>query len=188
MGHIQQLAFALGPVEAKATTPARPRRTDRAARTAAEPAQPSLPVAPVLPVALPLAIPPVLTAPPPSPAPAPHLPTPPVAVREAPAPARHDNIPLSDASPARRPGGTALYVVMGFAPGRGRRQAGWQRLPDQGFASQRLAEDHAARLIERGRATGIVVARQMLSADADAEDEPVILTRRGDLPEDLLDA
>jgi len=182
MGHIQQLAFALGPVEAKAATPARPRRTDRAIRTAAEPAQPSLPVAPVLPVA-PAPSPPLLTAAPPSPAR-----MPPATVPEPPAPAHRDDIPMSDSSPARRPAGTALYVVMGFAPGRGRRQAGWQRLPDQGFASQRLAEDHAARLIERGRASGTVVARQMLSADADAEDEPVILTRRGDLPEDLLDA
>ena len=174
MGHIQQLAFALGPVEAKAATPARPRRTDRAIRTAAEPAQPSLPVAPA-------PSPPLLTAAPPSPAR-----MPPATVPEPPAPAHRDDIPMSDSSLARRPAGTALYVVMGFAPGRGRRQAGWQRLPDQGFASQRLAEDHAARLIERGRATGTVVARQMLSVDADAEDEPVILTRRGDLPEDLL--
>ncbi|MGO1079618.1 hypothetical protein [Inquilinus sp. CA228] len=78
----------------------------------------------------------------------------------------------------------ALYVVIGFARGRERRRGGWHRLAEQGFASRRQAEEHAARLLARGRADGVVLTRQELGADMDA-DEPVILARLGELPAEL---
>ncbi|WP_342241139.1 hypothetical protein [Inquilinus sp. OTU3971] len=78
----------------------------------------------------------------------------------------------------------ALYVVIGFARGRERRRGGWHRLAERGFAARRPAEEHAARLLARGRADGVVLARQDLAADMDA-DEPVILARLGELPAEL---
>jgi hypothetical protein len=82
----------------------------------------------------------------------------------------------------------ALYVAIGFARGRERRRGGWHRLAEQGFASRRLAEEHAARLLARGRADGVLLTRQDVAADLDAADEPVILARLGELPAELLES
>ncbi len=206
MGHIQQLAFALGPVEARTAAPQRPRSPGRPARSAAA-VQPLLlpessvaspapegstpdapasdPVAAPLPTALstpPVPAAPVLAAPAPAPTPAPALVTaapvfsPPSAVESL----------LSD-SGAPGPARTILYVVIGFARGRERRRSGWHRLAEQGFSSRRPAEEHAARLLARGRADGVILARQDLGPDADAAEEPVILARHGELPAELLE-
>lgn len=204
MGHIQQLAFALGPVEARTAAPQRPRSPGRPARSAAAVQPLLLPESPVTfptlegsipdapasdPVAasLPAALPtppapaaPILAAPAPTPAPAP--------VTAAPAfrpPSAVESL-LSD-SGAPGPARTILYVVVGFARGRERRRSGWQRLAEQGFASRRPAEEHAARLLARGRADGVILARQDLGPDADATEEPVILARHGELPAELLE-
>lgn len=201
MGHIQQLAFALGPIEAPATTPQRPRpssgRPQRAALAAAQPLL--LPESPATPpptdTATPApAAPPVIT--PPAITPVEALPEEAAAV-EAPAttpmPPAAMAIPgptvpdlLSDAGAA--PAKAAFYLVIGFARQRERRRDGWRRLPEQGFASRRLAEEHAARLLARGRVDGVVLTRQELGADMDATDEPAILARLGELPAELLEA
>lgn len=175
MGHIQQLAFALGPIEARPAAPARPRPAGRPDRSAV--AQPLLPeVAPATPAAM--NEPAAVIAPEPPPA-SPPAPAPPAA-----APPSHAvAAPLSDDMPS--PVKAALYMVIGFARGRERRRGGWHRLAEQGFATRRLAEEHAARLLERGRADGIVLARQELRPDMDATDEPVILARLGELPAEL---
>ncbi|MGL4966749.1 MAG: hypothetical protein ACRC67_36345 [Inquilinus sp.] len=76
----------------------------------------------------------------------------------------------------------ALYVVIGFARGRERRRGGWHRLAEQGFATRRLAEEHAARLLARGRTDGVILARQEIRPDPE---EPVILARLGELPAEL---
>ncbi|WP_395677166.1 hypothetical protein [Inquilinus sp.] len=94
---------------------------------------------------------------------------------------------LSDGGTAG-PAKATLYVVIGFARGRERRRSGWHRLAEQGFASRRPAEEHAARLLARGRADGVILARQELGPDADAAEEPVILARHGELPAELLES
>ncbi|MFE0754593.1 hypothetical protein ACFW16_11605 [Inquilinus sp. NPDC058860] len=187
MGHIQQLAFALGPIEARPAAPARPRAAGRSARAAAPPAQPLLPDAPGLAPATATA--PAVVAPA-----APARASPPLPVADGPdsgsmpgalAPPTVERPLSDDAAPS--PVKAALYLVIGFARGRERRRGGWQRLTEQGFASRRLAEEHAARLLARGRADGAVLARQDLAADMDAADEPVLLARLGDLPTELLE-
>lgn len=195
MGHIQQLAFTLGPIEARTATPQRPRSPGRSARPAAV-AQPLLlpesPVAALMPdgptpdgpasdpvVAPPLPAPLPLAAPAPMPAPAP--------VTEAPVPRPLPASVLSDGG-APGPARATLYVVVGFARGRERRRNGWHRLAEQGFATRRPAEEHAARLLARGRADGVILARQDLGPDADAAEEPVILARHGELPAELLES
>jgi len=176
MGHIQQLAFALGPIGARPAAPARPRPAGRPDRSVAAVAQPLLPeVAPPAPPAPAEATEPAaVIAPEPPPAP-----SPPAAVPPSPAIAA----PLSDDMPS--PVKAALYVVIGFARGRERRRGGWHRLAEQGFASRRLAEEHAARLLARGRTDGVILARQELRPDPDAAEEPVILARLGELPAEL---
>jgi hypothetical protein len=94
---------------------------------------------------------------------------------------------LSDGG-APGPARATLYVVIGFARGRERRRSGWHRLAEQGFATRRPAEEHAARLLARGRADGVILARQDLGPDSDAAEEPVILARHGELPAELLDS
>jgi len=143
-------------------------------------AQPLLPeVAATAPVAPAETIEPtVVIAPEPPPAPLP-APAPPAAVPSFPTVAA----PLSDDMPS--PVKAALYVVIGFARGRERRRGGWHRLAEQGFASRRLAEEHAARLLARGRTDGVILARQELRPDPDAAEEPVILARLGELPAEL---
>lgn len=199
MGHIQQLAFALGPIEARTATPQRPRSPGRPARPAAV-AQPLLlpesPVAalmpdgptpdasaPDIPTADGPASDPVVA--PPLPAPAPMLA--PAPVTEAPVPRPLPASLLSDGG-APGPARATLYVVVGFARGRERRRNGWHRLAEQGFATRRPAEEHAARLLARGRADGVILARQDLGPDADAAEEPVILARHGELPAELLES
>jgi len=174
MGHIQQLAFALGPIEARPATPARPRPAGRPDRSVAAVAQPLLPEVALAETTEPAAV----TAPEPLPAPPP-APAPPAAAPPSPAVAA----PLSDDMPS--PVKAALYVVIGFARGRERRRGGWHRLAEQGFASRRLAEEHAARLLARGRTDGVILARQELRPDPDATEEPVILARFGELPAEL---
>ncbi len=175
MGHIQQLAFALGPVEDRPVAPPRPRPAGRPGRPAAV-AQPLLPeVAPAATVEPAAAI-----APRPSPPPSP---PPPAAIP----PATPVETSLSDDG-APSPVKAALYVAIGFARGRERRRGGWHRLAEQGFASRRLAEEHAARLLARGRADGVLLTRQDIAADLDAADEPVILARLGELPAELLES
>ncbi len=186
MGHIQQLAFALGPIETKPAAPARPRAAGRPARAAAPSAQPLLPD---VPAALAAATAPAVAAAPAAPARA----SPPLPVADGPASGSMPGAPAplvverplsDDAAPS--PVKAALYLVIGFARGRERRR-GWQRLTEQGFASRRLAEEHAARLLARGRADGALLARQELTADMDAAEEPVLLARFGDLPAELLE-
>lgn len=202
MGHIQQLAFALGPVEARTATPQRPRLPGRPARSAAV-AQPLLlpesPVAALMPdgptpgistpdgpASDPVAVA-RLPAPPLLAAPAPAAPTPaPAPDTAAPRPLPAAESLLSDGG-AAGPARATLYVVIGFARGRERRRSGWHRLAEQGFATRRPAEEHAARLLARGRADGVILARQDLGPDADAAEEPVILARHGELPAELLE-
>ena len=177
MGHIQQLAFALGPIEARPAAPARPRLAGRPDRSVAAVAQPLLPeVAATAPAETTESA--VVIAPEPPPAPLP-APAPPAAGPPSPTVAA----PLSDDMPS--PVKAALYVVIGFARGRERRRGGWHRLAEQGFASRRLAEEHAARLLARGRTDGVILARQELRPDPDAAEEPVILARLGELPAEL---
>lgn len=182
MGQIQQLAFWLDPADTGTTSRARVTAPKPPARDRAVPEQPQLPVA---------AAPAILTAPSPAPPlPRPVSPLPPPQARTPP------QAPMPPAGPAKavpsedRAGTTtpAIYIVIGFAKGRDRRQAGWQRLPDQGFPNRRLAETCAQRLIDRGRAVGAMVARQAVSADADAADDATILMQLGTLPADLLNA
>ncbi len=107
------------------------------------------------------------------------------AAMPAPVPATTGSL-LSDGDrPA--PGRATLYMVVGFARQRERRRGGWRRLGEQGFAQRRPAEEHAARLLARGRADGVILARQDLGPDADAAEEPVILERHGELPAELLE-
>ncbi|MGK9236274.1 hypothetical protein KXS07_30925 [Inquilinus limosus] len=175
MGHIQQLAFALGPVEIRPAAPPRPRPTLQPAKPTTTATQPLL-----LPEA-PCPAAPAVEAVSAAVAPAP---PPPAAAPESRPPPAADERPLAeDAAPVQ----AALYVVTGFARGRERRRSGWRRLPEQGFASRRLAEAHAARLLDRGRADGVILTRQRLGAEIDAMDEPVILARRGELPAELLE-
>ena len=180
MGQIQQLAFWLDPADTGSTSRARVTAPRPPARDRAVPDQPQLPVAaaPAIPPA-----PPTPPAPsPPRPASPPPTPTPPQAPMP---PAGPVAVLLSeDRAGTATP---AIYIVIGFAKGRDRRQAGWQRLPDQGFPNRRLAEICAQRLIDRGRAVGAMVARQAVSADADAADDATILMQLGTLPADLLD-
>jgi hypothetical protein len=207
MGHIQQLAFALGPAETRPAAPVRPRPGARAARRPGDAVQPLLlPDGPAAPPAAPptadepmtVTGEPVMMAPapaPPSPLPAPlPLPTVPPQPSAAPAaapPALPPVPPRAAAGPPLSDGGAALpakatlYVVIGFARGRERRRSGWRRLAEQGFPSRRPAEEHAARLLARGRADGVILARQELGPDMDAADEPVILARHGELPAEL---
>jgi hypothetical protein len=114
-------------------------------------------------------------------------PEPPLAPPPAPAPPAAAPLavaaPLSDDMPS--PVKAALYVVIGFARGRERRRGGWHRLAEQGFATRRLAEEHAARLLARGRTDGVILARQEFRPDPDAAEEPVILARLGELPAEL---
>ncbi|OWJ62740.1 hypothetical protein, partial [Inquilinus limosus] len=105
--------------------------------------------------------------------------------RPLPAPAAGG--PLSDDGGAPRTARASLYVVVGFARQQQRRRDGWRRLGEQGFASRRPAEEHAARLLARGRADGVILARQDLGPDQDAAEEPVILARHGELPAELLE-
>jgi hypothetical protein len=78
----------------------------------------------------------------------------------------------------------ALYLVVGLARKSGRQRSGWQRLPDRMFTSRRLAEDHAARLLASGRADGVILLRQTQATESE---EPDVLARFGELPEDLAD-
>lgn len=196
MGHIQQLAFALGPIEARTAAPQRPRPpSGRPPRPAAAAAQPLLlpegsapsPATPATPFDAvepgPVAPAPVAAA---ASAPAPAQ-TPPVAAAAAEpwpaAPVAPDLLSDTGAAPIK----AALYLVIGFARQRERRRSGWRRVAEQGFASRRLAEEHAARLLARGRADGVVLTRQELGAEMDAADEPAILARLGELPAELLE-
>ncbi|MGK9170893.1 hypothetical protein KXR53_31645 [Inquilinus limosus] len=177
MGHIQQLAFALGPIEIRPAAPARPRPSPQPAKSTTTAIQPLLlPEAPAPSPAAPAAeaVPAAVTPAPPPPAAEPEF-RPPSALDAPPV--------AEDAAPVE----AALYVVTGFARGRERRRSGWRRLPEQGFASRRLAEAHAARLLACGRADGVILARQTVGAEMEAMDEPVILERRGELPAELLE-
>jgi hypothetical protein len=172
MGQIQQLAFWLDPADTGSASRARVTAPRPPARDRAVPDQPQLPVAAA----------PVIMAAPPPPRPA----SPPLPPQASVPPAGPIGILLSeDRASTTTP---AVYIVIGFAKGRDRRQAGWQRLPDQGFPNRRLAETCAQRLIDRGRAVGAMVARQAVSADADTADDATILMQLGTLPADLLDA
>jgi hypothetical protein len=189
MGHIQQLAFALGPIEARTAAPQRPRPpSGRSPRPAAAAAQPLLlPEGSALSPATSVdAVEPGPVAPAPVAAPAPAQ-APPVAAAAAEprpaAPAVPDLLSDTGATPIK----AALYLVIGFARQRERRRSGWRRVAEQGFASRRLAEEHAARLLARGRADGVVLTRQELGAELDAADEPAILARLGELPAELLE-
>ena len=175
MGHLQQLAFALDPVEIDRT--ARPRR--RAPPSKAFPAEPAAPPEPVPPTSLFTAARPAVAPQPTAPLPVAPVPVAPVAL---PPPVLAD--PERDVRP--RPGGM-VYVVVGFSRGRGRRPGPWQPLPEQGFPSRQRAEDHARRLVDRGQATGAIIAQRPAAADVELEDMPPILGRFGTLPDGLGD-
>ena len=174
MGHIEQLAFALGPAEPRPAAAARSRPAGRPAAAAkAEPDPISTP--PDLLTSLVPAAAEDAPATEPSPAamadqavPSPSLPASPP--------------PLIDAMIDSVVAQPALYMVVGLARKGGRRRAGWQRVPDRVFTSRRLAEDHGARLLASGRADGVILLRQAQAAESE---EPDVLARFGELPEDL---
>jgi hypothetical protein len=175
MGHIQQLAFALGPAERQPTAPARSRPTGRpsAGRIAPDPSS----MAPDLLTSL--APGPTRDAPATEPSPAVFV------DQSAPAPSLPaSRSPLTDATIDSMAAQPALYLVVGLVRKSGRQRAGWQRIPDRVFTSRRLAENHGARLLASGRADGVVLLRQTQTAESEGPD---ILARFGELPEDLAD-
>ena len=179
MGHIQQLAFALGPAAPQPTAPTRSRSIGRpiADRTAPDPSStpPDL--------LTPLASGPARDAPVTEPSPAV------IADQPAPAPPSLWTSPpsssLTDATIDSVVAQPALYLVVGLARKSGRRRSGWERVPDRVFTNRRLAEDHGARLLASGRADGVILLRQAQAAESE---EPDVLARLGELPEDLAES
>jgi len=172
MGHIQQLAFALGPDEPRPTAPVRSRPGVRPAGIRTAPDRPAPP-----PDLLALASAPMMDAPETGPSSA-TIADPPVPAPSLPAPPPPEIDRAVDGAPAQ----PALYVVVGLSRRGDRRRSGWHRLPDRAFASRHLAESHGARLLASGRADGVVLVRQAQATEAE---EPDILARYGELPDDL---